>query len=469
MAGQDYPKRLEAGGVQNMNIPGDFIFCKFASQPFTIIMDGKRTEMEAGDKIREGNFRQFEIENSDPLSPLVIVLNIGEGDFDRQIIKGEVMIEPGLRKADGSFVPDTRFDLKIDLVPSNLQLKTYVENDLIASADTTNEIAVFWGPDNTICTINALAGNGLDVEFRDPDTLAILYTEYYQAGSYAGDDNFCYWPGVGIVGHENNTTPHGIYLLKADGSNPKLFNLVTGPTVRDGVKAIAYDPFSDCLVAYCDAINNEYSGSRQYEIDGNQIGHISAPNTYGSVSVDPQNGDYVYGNADLVKVWKDGVQTGVYLHTGIQYNNGIAAKGNISYGQSSTQIRKVALRNFTTKPEIRSIKNGCGLVTALTPAKEIPQILADITATIQVGGVKIEGEIIRAAIEYHFGAAAPDDYLDHVYRFDMTRNGAGQTFKPINTGNRTFAKANITDNFSTIFPGQIVLTVDNELTLGAYL
>lgn len=113
MAGQDIQKRLQPGQSQPVHVGGDFIFLKFADRPIVVIINGgessgSRVIMEAGDKYRPGAFQSFEIENTDPDRPAQIVMTVGRGDYNRQIIQGEVVVDPRVKTADGSFVTDQR-------------------------------------------------------------------------------------------------------------------------------------------------------------------------------------------------------------------------------------------------------------------------------------------------------------------------------------------------------------------------
>lgn len=142
MAGQDIRKRLAPGGAQPINVSGDYIYMKFADRPVNVIINGGRSgqtrvTMEAGDKYRPGPFGQFEIENPDTERPAQIIITVGEGDYNRQYVKGEIQAEPILRNADGTTKPDTRFTLEMDLYPSRLSVISYQQFDLIQSINVS--------------------------------------------------------------------------------------------------------------------------------------------------------------------------------------------------------------------------------------------------------------------------------------------------------------------------------------------
>lgn len=113
MAGQDIQKRLQPGQSQPVQVGGDFIFLKFADRPIVVIINGgessgSRVIMEAGDKYRPGAFQSFEIENTDKERAAQITMTVGRGDYQRQIVKGELSVVTQLRKEDGELVDDTR-------------------------------------------------------------------------------------------------------------------------------------------------------------------------------------------------------------------------------------------------------------------------------------------------------------------------------------------------------------------------
>jgi len=97
------------------------------------------------------------------------------------------------------------------------------------------------------------------------------------------------------------------------------------------------------------------------------------------------------------------------------------------------------------------------------------QITASVTVEELADAVAISGEVIKAAIEYYFRRKAPADYMDHIYFADLGKNRVGEPIKPISSGNETFKRAGIADNFEIRVPGRLSFTIDSELELGADL
>ena len=113
MAGGDIRRRLLPGQSETIDTPGDYIYIKTADRPVRVIISqgtgsGSSIIMQAGDKHRPGPFAQFTIENPDRQRPAQVVLVVGQGDFNRQIVQGEVVVDPRIKTADGSYVADQR-------------------------------------------------------------------------------------------------------------------------------------------------------------------------------------------------------------------------------------------------------------------------------------------------------------------------------------------------------------------------
>jgi hypothetical protein len=474
MAGQDYTKRLSAGGIQPVNIAGDYIFCKAADRPFSVIMDGSRTTMAAGDKYRPGAFKEFEIENTDPENPIFIVLTIGQGDYNRQIVQGEIMVEPGLRRADGTFAADTRYSLEIDLSPSNLTVTSYLEGDTILNkaADSSNSQPrmINAGPDGSIVTFRyTYTGanvSGIAFDFRNKETLDVLET--YTHNDVISVDDVCFWPGVGLVFLDND----GLYIITAAGAVTLIKSFSTPGSST--INSIAYDFVTGKLLVY-----------RRYQSPGLYAGIFfvdrDLTHTFtelfranNRIRVDQESGQYVFMLFSQL-IFIDRVtfeQISVANHPINYYETGgfISGIETVARGNASdTTLHKVATFDFTTKPEFIAVRPGCGLKTALIKPGAVPQVSADITAISYLNGIELSGELIKAALEFYFRRKVEAGYLDHIYSIDFGRDGNGNTFKPINTGNQTFDRANVADSFITLLPGKITMTIDNELTLGGAL
>jgi hypothetical protein len=484
MAGQDYPKRLEAGATQNVNIAGDYVFCKFADRPFTVIMDGSRVTMEAGDKYRNsGGFTEFEIENTDKVNPIAIVLTIGQGDYNRQIIKGEVAIVPILRNADGTTKPDTRQTISIDLQPANLALTAYtMQQDIISVRATENADPgnVFLSAENTI-GVNYFTGssNRHSIDYYDQKTLAYIKTDAYGVANNADWNDVTYWPGVGLVMLSYAGFVNRIKLLGGlDPANDwtTLFN----PTPSNEGKAasgMAYDWKNGyLLVLNTGGQPSDNQFYEAYDRNFNLVYTRSASRSWNGITVNTTTNDIIMSLSSDLLVLDNATGATIKnldytLASFVYFDTNLVVLGDTVYFANSRQdnIRAFALEDFTTKPTFDAVRPGCELKNTILKTRELPQITADITANELLAGVVLSGQLIKAALEYYYQRKAPDDYLDHVYHLDYSSDQNGVPVKAINTGNETFKRAEVVDDFSTLLPGQIVITLDNELTLGGVL
>jgi hypothetical protein len=479
MAGQDYPKRLDAGATQNVNIAGDYIFCKFADRPFTVIMDGSRVTMEAGDKYRNsGGFTEFEIENTDLLNPIAIVLTIGQGDYSRQIVRGEIQIEPGLRKADGKFVSDTRTTIEINLAPSNLALTTYAKNDVIARAvnPTVDGDVIFRtslvtrGPNDLMTVLDSNNAGQSRVTFIsfDSDMVEVSRTQQvygYFAFPYS---DFTYRPG------------HGYFLI--DQGRIRDMNQDDFPTVKSGLSAnavgLCWIPERQVwAVAHLAS-----AGIDIYDPEWNLLFNVPSDTTE-TLNYDAANDWLIRGRQGVAASVVDfnGVQQATYgvpsTSGTLTTDNGLFTINGMDYytnayrqgGASVPILVKAAVKDYTTKPEFIARRPGCELAGAFIRPDAVPQITATVSVEELPRGVSLSGQIIKAALEYYYRRAVPADYLDHIYYFNLSADGNGLPFKAVNAGNQTFDRANVVDAFSVLTPARVTLTIDNGLTLGGPL
>ena len=481
MAGQDYPKRLEAGATQNVNIAGDYIFCKFADRPFTVIMDGSRVTMEAGDKYRnEGGFKEFEIENTDTLNPFAIVLTIGQGDYNRQIVKGEVGIVPILRNADGTTKTDTRSTLKINLTPSNLALTTYSQGEAVAVGpapqDVPAEVTDTW----------VLKGDGYDILIVNNAGDDTYVEKYNKKGQYQGRETFF---GVGFIAAAAFIKPPGeplMYLnISADITVRRLIDdQIVYSTNDTYYRSISYVPERDQYLAHRSGTSGLAWLDRSFQIVSTFTGAFTARD-WDEISVaydGAQNRIIVGSTSNLYILDETGALVdsfGSPVGTGASfpgYTRGIAVVDDQTLfinAQRSKTLEYVpavvAMYDYTTNPEFIARKPGCELAGAFLKQTSSVQVSAVISATEKSDGVTLTGEIIKAALEFYYQRKMPVDYLDHVYALDLGTTATGLPFRAISSGNETFKRASIEDNFDVLLPGQILITTDNELTLGAAL
>ena len=472
MAGQDYPKRLEPGATQNVNISGDYIFCKFADRPFTVIMDGSRVTMEGGDKYRTGKgFKEFEIENTDLERPIVIVLTIGEGDYNRQIIKGDVSVEPILRSADGTTRPDSRYDITIDLAPITLEGQSFTAGQKLSEANPGNywesNDGSCWGPGGTIAHIHMKQGPDWAIGLYDLNYNLISITEMQNSGTGNLFGGIAWTPEIGYMAVNGNSATK-ISRISPGGSGFILNN-------DSIIRSLATDP--DRGLVYVHDVNNvvtEYTGDLA---PTGKIWEVVGVSNAKWMCFDRARQQFIVANTvGLYYFDRDFNQVGFDL-PGVSILSVVSTKpvilNNVMWlprGYRSDPITgdKYVIYNFTQKPTVKAIKPGCALISA--KRKGVKNIQPTNLLISEIGyGLIASGEVIRGLLEYYFQATVSDDYLDHIYGLDLGMTGNGTTFKPISSGNRTFKAQGIKDNFDFLIPGRAVLKIDSTLELGSSL
>lgn len=484
MAGQDIQKRLLPGQSQPVQVGGDFIFLKFADRPIVVIINGgessgSRVIMEAGDKYRPGAFQSFEIENTDKDNPAQLVMTVGRGDYNRQIVQGEIMVEPGLRKADGSFVSDTRHEIVIDLYPSKLELTTYAQGEAVAIGSAqpgaitdVSDVWLFLGDQDETWVATGTGSSYLYIE---------RFSKY---GQYLGRLDYS---ATGFVSAAAFVKPPGEPVLYLDaGVAPiqvkRLNDKQTVYTMAANIyRSVAYIPERDQYLAHHTGTNGLAWLDRSFQVVETFSGAFPGRDWDDiSLGYDAAKERILVGelgNLHILNMDGSLIET-VPAPTGTGagfpgYIKGLFTRdGQNLVIQAERAIAQtyvpalVALYDYTTKPEFISRRPGCGLLGSPFEADQLPQIKADITATGYYEGVVIEGEIIKAALEYHFRKEAPADYLDHVYKFSASRQKNGAPFQTQYAGNQTFDRANIADSFGVLLPGRMTITIDNALTMG---
>ena len=143
----DHSITVAPGSEFPVQAAGDFVFCKFADRDIRVIIQNSPRTMRAGSKWRPaGGFEAGDVivQNPDTVNPVAVVLTIGVGDFDDQIIHGEVTVNPGIRGRDGVFIDDTRSTVRLSAAFGNIKPREYLQGQQIAevSAETYTHTAM---------------------------------------------------------------------------------------------------------------------------------------------------------------------------------------------------------------------------------------------------------------------------------------------------------------------------------------
>jgi hypothetical protein len=494
MSGQDYPKRLDAGSVQNMNVPGDYIYCKSADRAFTVILDGKRTGMEAGDKMRPGSFTQFEIQNDDEVLPLAVILNIGVGDFNRQIIKGEITSVPGVIRADGSFNQDTRRDISM----------------------TINPVYKYPGEEISVGDVEAsnLLITGAELQYADMKCLKLYQgIPYIRVGgnSVARNGLYSVLPLAGGFVKESvtagtfNTDNDDLFAFCDEVPGGFLFDWVAtnrrnriryyDPQTTSYVEVVNssfdiddfdYDPQTKQLFVF----STDGSTCKVYDVDGviftlsktldlsyliansNYIHHaiFNRDTRQWTLNKNASTNQLDFPSTtvtdeffNLIQVYQLNI-TGTGIAGG--YSNFWVLDGGSFYGwersdgtvnQLAANFSQLTLRGFAAPVS-------CD-VTLIDPSYDSFTTTANVTLTDSQGQTAVAGEVIKAALELFYRARIGEDYLDSVFAVTFFRPLSGAVMQTIGSKGSTLARQGIEDDFNVYFPSRIDLTVDATLPL----
>jgi hypothetical protein len=513
-------KILLAGGQEFVDAAGDFIFCSFADRPFRIIIDGQPVTVRVGDKLRpEKRFRNFQIENLDPQNPIAVTLVVGEGDYNSQIIQGEVSIMPGIRGADGTWKDDTRYTIKADLAPLRVTAQSYAPGEQIGEKwdlkqigqgflGTLNNPTFHYAQDDGPGYLIGIhegfragfmyldsAGNVIAGSIKDgeqPDGWGETVTQAYPINAIGGSFGDCC--GLGDVIYSITTTFTAVssenHKLMAwdvsNGSVTEFYNFGSrwaytlcpwkGAGILVLTTATKNTGFKTSGVKW-HLITTDGELIREGDVpDGIKIGHSEKLrySAADAAAVLAESGETteIHINPEAGTV----IETGS-IHIYNKANHGwfplgrILARGTSTLGGDS----EGAARYFTREawkpvkdPIAVAISSGsCNALGALARLSDSEYITsADINIRRTLGGALVKGEVIRAVLEFYFNRPVLDGYLDHVYEFATD----AEPYGAINTG--AFGGANslqrlgIQDDFIVEIPGSFRITIDNELPLG---
>jgi len=478
MAGQDYTKRLSAGGIQPVNISGDYIFCKFADRPFSVIVDGTRTTMEAGDKYRPGAFKTFEIENTDQDRAIAIVLNIGRGDYSRQIVQGNITVIPGIRKADGTFVDDTRWDLSAEVtitdpVPMTFEKAIKTEEFSIAGPQASSLLIQEKTGDVLIGRYGQFDLYNLKTQqvqsFGDTNARGLLLgggAVYIKSFSGTNDDSGELW----LMGGRGDLQGIGDPAIVRVGANLGVEDTITVPLAEAGRSyftpkwinsampamgaAVAGGRFL-IFVAHSDRVWGIYekiSGEVRYT--GKELTTPSQKQIHQFI---PENGlivgQWAAAGYPVIALDPDTLElVSTAGLTGYAGNVAISPARRIYVRQEPFNVWGIYNLFTWTRTGVGVFKT-CGGGYMFKPSETITEA-AIVSQQDGRGRVTLNGQLVRGMLELYLGKFVADDYLDHE---------GGQTPKTISAGNTTFSGAKIPDNFSAVFPQKITITIDNGL------
>lgn len=489
---RDVTLTLEPGQTLNQALKGDYIYCKYADRPVIVALGEGPVAMESGDKYRPRPFDSFTVENRDKTRPLTVVLTVGQGDFNRQIVQGELTTKTGIYRADGTFQQDTRFDIDLFLGITDDTREEYAEGDLVRERD------------------NALSGNssddliyrrGLIYHFEggsssnsytlttvDPVTLAVIDTIFVSEApgelSTLGVRKAFYDPASDVfyitrgINDQCFVTALSFLQFTTGGAEQYLFeydmNERLGGVFINGNDIAGY--------FYKGLFNAQHQSTDviyRLTLQGELIDSVSAPDTvhfYQGTEGTTRTGDpdhglayrSISGSANRVMIFN--FETRQF----VAYADPISAQvvGNASPGvyspllgallvqDSSLGLKAIAPRDYVIGGFATTGTEGVRLVQQVS----YPNLAGSQLQNLEAGRYLMTGPLLKTLLANYvitkFGQTLGEDYLDHVFRLVLPNGGE------FRSGSTSFLGAEIPDDFEAVIPGRFQLTIDNDLPRG---
>lgn len=474
MAGQDIRKLVPAGGGFPIQVSGDYIYLKFADRAIDVIINGGRSgqtrvNMEAGDKYRPGPFEAFEVVNPDPDNAAQVIFTVGEGDYNRQIVQGEITSLPVVRRADGSFADDSRGTVSIVAFMKETGIvRTLGAPERVRSTPETLRFGAFT---NTGKYSIAAFGSTKTIYELFVDNEGVLQVAYL--GKILQDAT-----------HEGDNYP--ISALISDGQN--LFGIgakSVGSSEPGGVAVFRLGPQKDGN----DEFEKTYVG--QITKSGQPMTDQRAGSSFNNAQFDQETGNIILTTSSAIYKARALPNIDISAEVATNYQKAVAINGefwtsrdgvayktvyrrsqedlsligtfettthNYLYGRlgdyviavepSNNNINELALLPRRAETGGRQAVIGAGwdndcLICGLNLYKALSLDEWNIPISgLTVDGNTVSGEIIRWMLQQKL-KTVPADYLDYVHaiRFRNPR-------KNIESGGVSFARAEIEDNFT---------------------
>ena len=486
----DHSITVAPGSEFPVQAAGDFVFCKFADRDIRVIIQNSPRTMRAGSKWRPaGGFEAGDVivQNPDPVNPVAVVLTIGVGDFDDQIIRGDVSVTPVLRTANGTTRGDSRRTISLDVTPQLDSSHGWVAGELMAENpdpgyDYLNDMvtagaAYFGYQENRFTEFDPAT---LAVVARSPETRTVAGVPVDMGHPsilhpMTGDrDGMVY--AVDRASSFGNGASRLIVLDPRTGLVYGQFDVGSSSRIPEG---LLVDKSARQIVIKMQA----QTGQDEFWVYSLDTGQFLFQDT----SLDSSQGLVTAYEVETGRwyVWEGGGDLRTF--TGGPGNwsvSEVRSSGAPSSGVSSVAVgrhavvvggqgagypkaaRKYASEPFTTVSGLASIA-GCGsLFNRLAKRRGLGGArysMADVEMIEQDRRIRARGEVLRLVVEWYTGEQAPDDYLDHIYGARLFKTTGNAAEKALLTGAETFARAGVADFFDVWLPSRIELIVDNEL------
>lgn len=527
MAGQDIRKRLPAGGAQPVNVSGDYIYCKFADRPISIIINGGRSgqtrvTMESGDKYRPGPFGQFEVENPDPDRPAQIILTVGEGDYNRQIVKGELTVAPGIKESDGTWKADRRQEIGGYLVPqypskprdfdAGDKLASYSDSTMVLDGEERSvwrNLAIwtegnyfkqllFFGDGSKAWVVERTLNKDLqlvsDVMVRRVKYVNYIYSAFKWDGQYyfintkyGADENAkIQQPGTStdpevhdemVTVYEFDDDPgETLEWIWSAAQHPDGVALALDYQQAGGealrIIKLSVDPQDVQVQTVRSYTKSEIAESGDWS--GLACAYYYDPTTATwSVNFHDSDKHAIYSEdlTEQIQYRQDFYEGEVDASTSSVNGGRVMRVGNWLYGNfrgdylsESASTYKWAIDEVSGELQASFYAPGCySPMMRRDNADKLTR--ADVTITEKNGLSELRGELIRAILELYYGRIldTDDNYMDHVYSVTIEGQNGQVIQEQTQANGVTFGALGLADDFTAVFPAMVRLTVDDQL------
>lgn len=477
MAGQDYTRTLQPGQVLPVPVSGDYVFCKVANRPFRLTItngtgEGTNVTMIAGDNYRPGPFKELEIQNTDD-QPLKIVLTIGEGNYNRLIVNGQISSIPGIVDVNGEVVADTRKTLTLDAIttPGTGITETFGQTVLQTFQNTNKWAFALVGgstfqTDPDMINYSPEVHDGIMVMGQRQSDNQVWLLEVDPVNETLIKD----WGIISDLGQPSGATRYGDILYQKNTFGTKgvyrrlpgeSWELIYATGSSNG--GITVDKDGNVLVA-------SYNAVIKIGPDGTVIASADYGNYVGSVAVDAAGNVWAFGDANYrPKVYDADL---VYLRDAENIFKDESGVG--IYGPYFVQLLDNHSVRFAALETVTDVLAGKATLACENAwlgrrpsAFESVRTTAAITVTnAETGNPTVGGELIKLVYEWYTGGPAPADYLDYVHAIRITGatdiNGTRFPVREVASNGRTFAAADIKDDFRAVFPITATITIDDR-------
>ncbi len=470
----------------------EFVYIKTAARPVIVTVEGQAIAMEAGEKRRfPSAVAEMTIYNPDT-RPLLVVLVVGVGDYEKLIVSGEMVNAGGVKRANGTFVTDRRYWLPLSLhVSDNYTPEFWSFGDYAKREDSGQPMeygdSFSSGPlyEGTILIPDS---GGYQQYLRmNPEDWSVVQSGFYVKESGDGyNASHMAWGGDYFWGA---VTSGRIMRKAAAGADFSVVKVVGQQIAQigasDAAKLVAVRLYG------ADTIRIYHSETLDFIKDIAVTGDIMNTSQKETILIEHDEADGVdrlwllaANGAGTVGQWVYNIETGALIDSSIKSGLTVDYVGNFRFGgiygdwvitvdSQGGHAKNQQAYKFANREIDRRAKGGATLSSTTGPTRgtRCPRLLkptsyinyiTEADVTVDHATDTMSGEIIKAALEMYLDQELADDYLDHVFGIRVYDPGADVPwpYREILTGGKSFLLALQADNFSTKYPARLDLLID---------